>query len=138
MSDFARMLLASGYPVREPYDGERKFFDQNRNVAGYAAPGGDVVLNPYAHLSEQGRQSVALNEAARHRMMDTGRVFSAEPTPSQAAFFAKTPYGSQPQMMRHTIAARILAGDPSAGPYTPEQKAEAQSVLDGLLLGAIR
>jgi hypothetical protein len=99
-----------------------------------AAEDSAVTLNPYAGLTPDQQQSVATNEASRLRMRDTGAVLGFPVTPEQRQFFEGSAYASQPQMMRHTIAARILAGDQSAGPYTPAQKAAAENVLSGLLL----
>lgn len=133
MPDYRRQLLQADYPIRAPYTSEDEFFRGNPNVTGMAAADRAVILNPYSGLSPQQQSAVALNEASRHRMMDTGRVFDFPITDQQRQFFASTPYANQPQMMRHTIAARALSGDNSAGPYTPAQRAAAESVLSGLL-----
>ena len=135
MPDYRHQLLRAAYPLRQPYPGEDKFFRSSPNVAGMAAADGAVTLNPYSGLNASQQDAVALNEASRLRMMDTGAIFDFPVSDSQRKFFQGTAYADQPQMMRHTIAARALSGDPSAGPYTPAQKTAAESVLSGLLLG---
>jgi hypothetical protein len=134
MPDYRQNLLRSGYPTRQPYASEDEFFRGNPQVTGMAAADRAVILNPYSGLTAQQQSAVALNEAARHRMMDTGRIYDFPITEQQRKFFAGTPYAAQPQMMRHTIAARAMTGDTSAGPYTPAQQAAAEGVLSGLLL----
>jgi hypothetical protein len=134
VGDYRADLLRSKYGQRDPYWGEEAFFAKNPAVAGYAAPDQKVVLNPYSQLSPAEKDSVALNESARLHMMDKGTIHGFPITPGQQQFFSKTAYGQQPQMARHTIVARILSGDPSAGPYTPEQKAAADGILWGLLM----
>lgn len=128
------MLLSAQYGIREPSQSERDFFRSNPSVGGYAAPDQSVVLNPYSGQTPRQQAAVATNEAARLRMMDDGAYFGFPLAEHQQSFFAGTPYGSQPQMARHSVVARILSGDPSAGPYTADQEAAAQSVLYGLLM----
>jgi hypothetical protein len=132
--DYARLLMMR--PGRPPTRSEDAFFSDSRHVAGYAAPDGAVVLNPYSP-PEVNRDAVHLLESARHQMFDDGRIFSFDMTPEQNARLRSWggPYSQQPQMARHTTVSRILAGDSSLGPYTPAQQAAAQGVLDGLLFG---
>jgi hypothetical protein len=136
MEGASKQLLRSAYPVRDPYASEDEFFRRRPEVAGYAAGDGAVVLNPHSGLPDSGKQSVALNEAARLRMMDAGSYFQFPLERHQQQFFSGSEYGSQPQMARHSVMARIIAGDPSAGPYTDAQRAAAESVLAGLLIGS--
>ena len=123
-------------------DGEDRWLRQNPRVAGYAtgndpeSPASGIVMNPYAPLPERAKVHVAANEAVRNHLFDNGRVYNFPIAPHQHAWFQENApgYAQQPQMARHTIVARILSDDPSAGPYTPEQKAAADGVLWGLLL----
>jgi hypothetical protein len=134
MADYRKDILRTQYPVRAPYSGEDSYFKANPHVGGYAAEDQAVVLNPYAPLTDAGRSSVALNEAARLHMMDSGAIHNFPLSPHQQQFFANTPYGSNPQMAKHTVVARLISGDPSAAPYSDAQKLAAESVLSGLLL----
>lgn len=133
-----REALRGAYPLRRPYPSEEQFFAGRPEVAGYAAEDRAVVLNPYSGLGPDAKRSVWTNEAARHHMAQGGlrSLFDFPLTDSQRQFFKPTEYGMNPQAARHTVVARIIAGDPSAGPYTPEQQAAAESVLAGLLQSA--
>lgn len=110
------------------FPGEDSYFKSNPHVAGMAAEDGKVILNPYANIDESGRQSVIANEAARLYMRQ-GIHPNFTVTPEQAKLFDGTAYGSNPQALKETIAARIFAGDPSAGKATPEQMAWVENVL---------
>jgi hypothetical protein len=83
-----------------------------------AADDNAVVLNPHADLSEQQRDAVLLNEAARVFMRVHGPRPSFDLTNEQAARFKD--YGSR-QDIRETVAARLLSGDQSAGIGSDEQ-----------------
>ena len=111
-------VLPGGAWQREPWPEEKKFFRTHPHVAGMAAEDNAVVLNPYTKLSEQQRDAVLLNEAARVFMRIHGRRPTFGLTGEQVARFEN--YGSE-QDIRETIAARLLSGDPSAGPATNEQ-----------------
>ena len=130
--------LLAKYPIRpEPYPGEAEFFRLNPQVAGYAAPDKTVVLNRHSPLSDASKMHVAINEAARHHMMDQGTLHRFPLTDGQRGFFQRESpghYARDPQMVRHSIVARLISGDPSAGPYTPEQRQAADGVLWGLML----
>ncbi len=128
--------LLTRYPIADPAGGEGDYLRANPNVSGMAVPGdGVIVLNPHSRLSGSERALVALNEAARLHQMDNGMIHSFALTPAQQSFFDGTPYATRPQMARHTVVARMLSGDPSAAPYTPEQRSAASGVLAGLMLG---
>lgn len=129
--------LLAKYPTRQPYPSEDEFFWLNPNVAGYAAPDKAVALNPHSSLPTESKMRVALNEATRHHMMDQGTLHKFPITEGQQGFFqshSPAHYAKDPQMARHTIVARILSGDNSAAPYTPEQRMAADGVLYGLLM----
>jgi hypothetical protein len=128
MSDTIRQLLRYKYPDRPPSDSERDFFRANPRVGGYAAPDDSVVLNPYSPLTPQEQWHVGVNEGARIDMRQSGDVFRFPLTQGQKSQFAGTPYAKGGQMARHSVVARILSGDPSAGDSTPEQQAAAMRV----------
>jgi hypothetical protein len=113
------------FPVRQPYESELEFFEKNPNVTGMAAEDGKVILNPYSDLSEQEREAVVLNERARLAIRE-GLVPPPNfvLTPEQMAVFSRInngrPYGN-PQVIKETLAARILSGDPSAQKPTRAQ-----------------
>ena len=108
-------------PERDPYTMERGYFYANPNVAGMAAEDDKVVINPYSKLSDQEKNAVRVNEAARIDMRRNGApTFNL--TPEQEKFLSGTTYAKAPQEARRsTVAARILSGDPSAGTATDEQ-----------------
>lgn len=123
-----------GYPVRDPYPSEQAFFALNPNVGGYAAEDGAIVLNEGArnngrYLSNRDLGSVSQNEAARLYMRDRGIVPDFKLTKEQEQAFQGTPYSSNPEALKQSIAARIATGDPSAGEITKEQKSFSQRLL---------
>lgn len=141
--DIARALIAdlkgsdggaSGSPFgveirTKLFAGEDKFFKDNPTVAGMAAEDGKVILNPYSKNSKKEQEAVALNEAARVYMKQSGTKPDFALTDEQKAQFSGTPYAKDEQAMRETIAARILSGDPSAKDATDEQKAFVKTAL---------
>ena len=125
-------------PMRSPFGaemrsnlfpGESEFFRSNPNVAGMAADDNKIVLNPFSALSEQEKQAVSLNEAARIFMRRNNTAPRFEITDEQRQQFQGTIYDGNDPALRATIAARIFSGDPSALNATPEQKAFAMSLL---------
>jgi hypothetical protein len=141
MGDYNRVVEALnspgsgmlGYQVRPRlYPGEQSFFRGNPNVAGMASESGHVVLNPYSPPGTN-LLSVGQNEALRLHMRERGIVPSFETTPEQNQFFQGTAYGSNPDAMKQTIAARIYSGDPSANATDAQRR-----WLDVLLGGAER
>jgi hypothetical protein len=122
-ADAIRSLLLMQYPQRAPYHGEDVYFKANPNVGGMAAEDGAVVLNPHSPLSQEELGLVAANEASRLDMRHHGDLMTFPIAPHQKQYFAKTPYGNaDTQHQRHTILARLLTGDQSAGPYTDAQR----------------
>ena len=121
-----------GYEVRDPYESERNYFQQNRKVTGMAAADGRVILNPYAMLSPQQFDSVAKNEAARLYMRERAFKFDFDPTPEQVQSFRGSPYANDPHNMSATILARALSGDPSAGTLSPRQQQWVDWLADQL------
>jgi hypothetical protein len=115
-------------PTRQPSASEVEFFRHNPSVAAYAAPDNSVVFNPFATLSQAERESVYRNESARIFMRQNQ---AARPTRENFPLTEQqqrmdypaypAPYDPQ-QSVRETVAARALAGDPSAGDVTPEQQ----------------
>lgn len=139
MSEAAKMLMRAQHPVRNVFPrsadpSEDNFLRQNPNVSGYAADDGRVVLSPYSSLSDDQKQSVALNEAARHTQWNQGVLHSFPLTSEQEKFFERSPYASQPQQARHSVVARLISDDQSAAPYTDAQKMAAHGVLYRTLL----
>jgi hypothetical protein len=129
-------LISAGYPegfygvgVREPFTSEDTYFKDNPHVGGMAAEDNKIIINPYSKLSDKEKQSVMLNEAARVHMR-TGLYPppNFDVTPEQAKSFAT--YSKDPKDIQHTIAARILSGDPSAGVISPAQQEYAKSLGD--------
>lgn len=86
----------------------------------------------------QREKELAAQEILTPAMEEKARAWAAYRTSRGQSPFAANHEGrdallNTPQHTRHTILARIISGDPSAGPYTPEQQAAAESVLAGLL-----
>lgn len=113
-----------GYEIRKPYDGEDKYFRKNLNVAGMAGEDGKVVLNPYSKNTKQQQQVVARNEAIRLWLRDNKVNPSFNITPEQAKQFADTDYGKPENKLhlKHTLIARWLTQDPTAGQMTQMQR----------------
>ena len=119
-----------GVPVRDPYESERDFFLNNRNVAGYAADDDAVVLNPFSIRSPEEKDAVGKNEALRVLLRTSRLQPQFELTPSQQERF-KT-YSENPVDINHTLFSRIITGDPSAE-ATQEQKNYAHKVFMSLM-----
>lgn len=118
----------SSVPNRPPTPSEIEFFKKS-NVPGYAAPDNSVVLNPNPPPGVN-MDAIRKNEALRI-LMRTGKVPSPsfEVTDEQRSAFSGTPYAEDEQAMRETLAARVATGDPSAGAYTPEQRAYVNQIM---------
>lgn len=117
-----------GIKEREPTKSEAKWFaGEGRKIPGMASKDNNVVMNPNLKLSKAARQSVVSNETARAYM----KKFSIHPdfelTKAQKAKFKN--YGSE-QDIRETVAARILAGDKSAGVVTEAQQKFANKLAE--------
>jgi len=114
----------AGVPLRLPTDSELEFFKTRLDVGGYAADDNSVVLNPFANLTEQQKQAVSLNEAARIYMRTNPQLspnFSLSDQQTQR--LSTTDYAKATQHDRRaTIAARLLTNDPSGGEATDEQR----------------
>jgi len=117
--------------VRLPHPSELKFFKQNKQIPAMMTEDGTVAENPYAEkpngkkFSPKELAAVQMNEKIRVWLKRNNVELDFKLTPGQQKQF-KT-YG-EPLDMRHTIIARILTGDPSAGTATPEQQAIAQQI----------
>jgi hypothetical protein len=119
---FEFIRLPKGIEMRKPYASELKYFKKNTNVAGMATEDNRVILNPYANLSANQYQSVAVNEAGRIMMRNPEFKPDFELTTQQKNFLDTTTYRNASEDERKaTIAARILSGDSSSGIPTPEQ-----------------
>ena len=122
-------------PSREPFESEREFFLNNRDVGGYAAEDNAVVLNPFSIRSPQEKQAIAKNEALRVLLRSSQTQPQFALTPEQSDRFKG--YSQDPKDIQHTLFARIVTGDPSAG-ATPEQVKHAQQILSALLRERLR
>ncbi len=118
-----------GFEIRSPYQGELQFFQKNPQVAGMATEDNRIILNPASGLTEQERMAVAQNEALRLFMKQKNFSPDFDLTDEQMKFFKDmgAAYAKPENKMaaRHTILARIMSGDPSAG--TPSD-AQMQAV----------
>ena len=128
--DFSFIKLPKGAEMRKPYESEMQYFEQNRNVAGMATEDGKVILNPFSGLKPEEYQSVAVNESARLLMKkDPSLVPNFDLTDQQIRMLDTGTYRNADQADRRaTIAARLLAGDPSGGVPTSEQQVFVQSL----------
>jgi hypothetical protein len=113
----------AGVPMREPFKSELDYFRKNPSVAGMATEDNKVIINPFTKISDQQKQAVALNEAARV-WMRTKKDYAPDftLTKQQEQFLDTTTYRNAPAAERlATIAARLLSNDTSAGVPTAEQ-----------------
>jgi hypothetical protein len=111
-------ILLGGIQEREPYPSELKFFEENPHIPGMSTEDNKVIISPYAKLSKPELDAVRLNEASRVFMEIHDIVPDFDLTAEQENNYAS--YGSKIDILR-TITARILSGDPSAGPITQKQ-----------------
>jgi hypothetical protein len=132
--------LPYGYLTRPAFPGEVDYFKKNPTVSGMAAEDGRIVLNPFSLLSDKQREAVKVNESVRLFLRNSKFPLLFGVTPGQRSLFAKTPYGKRgaENDLRATIIGRILSGDRSAGPYTPEQLFHADMIHRSLLYGGRR
>lgn len=115
--------LIAGVPMRDPFKGELDYFRKNPSVAGMATEDNKIIINPFTTISEQQKQAVAVNEAARV-WMRTKKEYAPDfsLTKQQEQFLDTTTYRDAPASERMaTIAARLLSNDTSAGVPTAEQ-----------------
>ncbi len=120
-----------GYKVREKlYDGEDSYFKGNPHVSGMAAEDGQIIFNPYS--KGVNFDAVGKNEAARLWMMQNKFAPAFNLTDAQLAAFKGTPYEKNQEALKHSILARIISGDPSAGQVTPEQRQWADVLMRSL------
>jgi len=120
------------------YPGEENYFRQHPEVGGMAAQDNNVILNPYSTLSDQEKEAVYRNEAARLYMRARGTP-QFELTPDQARFLDSNTYANaSPDDRRATIIARALSGDPSAGQLSPEQQRAVEEMRGQLGWGQQR
>ena len=119
-----------GYAVRKPFEGEDKYFKENPDTAGMATEDGQIVLNPYSTNTPEQQQAVAQNEAIRLWLRQNEVDPDFEVTEQQIAQFKGKPYANPENIkhLRHTLIARILTGDSSAGDPTPQQLEWAKKV----------
>ncbi len=75
---------------------------------------------------------MARNEGARLYMREYDIRPDFKVTPEQKKAFAGTPYAGNELLLKRTIAARILTGDPSAGKITSGQRSWVGFLQKGL------
>lgn len=133
-----------GYPIVEPDEELMKWFKENPNTTGMMWGAGEnesptdtprsIVLNPFSSLSKEQKMAVAKNEAIRHWLEENNVDPKFNLTPDQEKAFAGTQYGKikDKTPLKHSILARILTGDESAGQITPMQKKWADWVQSKL------
>lgn len=135
--EFIRELLRSRHIPEPVAPGSEEEFFRRTGVPGYAAADGAVVMNP-AVTDSNTYMGVWANEAARQEMNANGDFFTFGVTPKQDEWSRRGPYANNPQALRQTIAARILSGDDSLQPYTPEQIAAAHRSAGRMLAASGR
>jgi hypothetical protein len=120
--------LAQMYPQRQPSESELSFFQQQPQVAGYAAEDRNVVMNP---MFQGSQESVLTNERFRQLFRDRPEMipFDLSALPHQVP---SEQYANDKTNLASTIIARLLSGDPSAAPYTWHQQETAMKILDML------
>lgn len=120
-----------GYKVREQlYGGEDEYFRNNPHVSGMAAEDGNIIFNPYS--KGVNFDSVGKNEAARLWMRENKVEPKFNLTEAQKAAFRGTEYENDEAALKHSIMARIISGDPSAGQVTPMQQTWSDWLLKNL------
>ena len=120
-----------GYKVRDQlYRGEDEYFRNNSHVAGMAAEDGTIIFNPYSRGVNF--DAVGKNEAARLWMRENNVEPKFNLTDAQKEAFRGTEYEKDEAALKHSIMARIISGDPSAGQITPMQKTWADWLADNL------
>ena len=119
---------------RKPFPSEREFFYRNAvnrgvqggpTIEGMAAEDNRVVMNPFSLLPAKERAAVKRNEQVRAALRKNDIKTSFSLTKEQKQRFQT--YGA-PKDQRHTIIARSLSGDPSAGKLTESQRAAIKKV----------
>jgi len=112
-----------GFPMRKPYQSELDFFKKRKEVAGMATEDDAIILNPFSDLDDQQKGAVAKNEAIRLWLRKNNVQPKFNVTPEQYKTFLGTEYANSKDQtpMQHTILARILTGDRSAGKPTEMQ-----------------
>ena len=117
---------------KELYPGEDEYFKANPHVTGMAAQDNSIIINPYSSLSDDMKELVKMNEAARLAMRNGYKRPTFNLTPEQKEFFNTIdngkPYSTDEQDIKETIIGRILSGDDSAGNVTPEQRKYAEDL----------
>ena len=92
-----------------------------------------IVINPTTFENEKDALCVAVNEAFRIVMEETGFEPVSEPTEKQREFFSDTAYADDELQLRRTIIARICTFDTSVKDPTDEQLQEAVEFLRSVL-----
>ena len=93
---------------------------------------GSILINPSVLKDRRDALAVAVNEALRLFMEDSGFQPSFEPTAEQRKFFSGTAYGKDGDALKKTILARVATFDTSVTP-TDEESAEAARLMQLIL-----
>lgn len=120
--------------LREPYEGELRFFNNRPDVGAMMTDDGRVIVNPNSQFTNEERDAIIRNERSR-LFVKYGLV--PEPTfaltKDQEQFLNSNDYNrATGKDRRATIAARLLTGDESAQGSTEEQLDYAR-MLDSAL-----
>jgi hypothetical protein len=126
-------FLVDFYGMREPYEGELKFFRERPEVAGMATEDNKIILNPFSTLSPRELSAVAQNEAIRLYLKQQDAAPNFDLTPEQLKMFKGTEYEKDSAAAKQSILARILTNDPSAKNATLDQIMQAQMIRDQIL-----
>ena len=119
-------LLPGGAIWRKPWAEEAAWFAANPQVSGFVAEDNRVVLNENTQLRPRQLRTVLVNEAVRAYLRRRGCFLPMTfLTPFQRRRFAA--YG-RPVYCAHTVIARIVAGDPSGGCPTTQQRRLARTL----------
>ena len=103
-----------GFEVRQPFDSELKYFQENPKTAGMATEDNRIIMNPYSKLDDKQKKAVMTNEASRLHMRSMNIRPNFELTPQQVESFKGSPYENDPDAMKQTIVGRIISKDNSA------------------------
>ena len=125
-----------GFEIRSPYAGEMQYFAKNPTTAGMMTEDNRIILNPASSLSNAEKMAVAENEAIRLWLKNNNIKPDFALSDSQIGFFKSmgADYAKPENMLQaqHTIIARALTGDPSAGKLTQDQQKWVNAVKNKL------
>jgi len=121
-----------GYSMRKPSKSEQEWFKEHKEIPGYAAEDGAIVLNPHVSLSPEQRRGVIMNEASRLYMRENKVIPDFDITPEQIESFKGSPYEKNAEAMKQTLVGRIISNDKSAGKVTQMQRDYSKGIYEQL------